>query len=87
MVIKEIIENIGKQSFIKKLKRINRYTPAVTNVDECTRDETGVGAAIAAGNHDEKGTCALFVTHPNIKIKLNPRVVENEINSNVVHPQ
>jgi hypothetical protein len=30
-------------------------------VDECTRDETGVGAAIAAGNQAEKGNCALLV--------------------------
>jgi len=41
--------------------RINRYTPAVTNVEECTKAETGVGAAIAAGNQAEKGTCALLV--------------------------
>jgi hypothetical protein len=42
-------------------KRINRNTPAVTSVDECTRALTGVGAAIAAGNQLEKGNCALFV--------------------------
>ena len=41
--------------------RIKRYTPAVTRVDEWTKAETGVGAAIAAGNHAEKGICALFV--------------------------
>uniref|UniRef100_A0A194AL72 Uncharacterized protein n=1 Tax=Pinctada fucata TaxID=50426 RepID=A0A194AL72_PINFU len=35
--------------------RISRYTPAVTSVDECTKDETGVGALIAAGNHALKG--------------------------------
>jgi len=35
--------------------RINKYTPAVTRVDEWTKAETGVGAAIAAGNHAEKG--------------------------------
>lgn len=44
-----------------KLKRINKYTPAVTKVEEWTKAETGVGAAIAAGNHDEKGICALLV--------------------------
>jgi hypothetical protein len=33
------------------LKRNNKYTPAVTNVEECTRADTGVGAAMAAGNH------------------------------------
>jgi len=27
----------------------------VTNVEECTRAETGVGAAIAAGSQAEKG--------------------------------
>jgi len=30
-------------------------------VDEWTSAETGVGAAIAAGSHLEKGICALFV--------------------------
>ena len=33
--------------------RINRYTPAVTSVEEWTKADTGVGAAIAAGNHAE----------------------------------
>jgi hypothetical protein len=37
------------------LKRINKYTPAVTKVEECTKAETGVGAAMAAGNQEEKG--------------------------------
>merc|ERR1711944_15472 len=35
--------------------RINKYTPAVTKVEEWTKAETGVGAAIAAGNHAENG--------------------------------
>lgn len=33
----------------------------MTRVDECTRAETGVGAAIAAGSQLEKGIWALFV--------------------------
>lgn len=33
----------------------------MTRVEECTKAETGVGAAIAAGNHLENGICALFV--------------------------
>lgn len=37
------------------LIRIRRYTPAVTSVEEWTRAETGVGAAIAAGNQAENG--------------------------------
>jgi hypothetical protein len=35
--------------------------PAVTKVDLCTKDLTGVGAAMAAGSHLVKGTCALLV--------------------------
>lgn len=35
--------------------RIKTYTPAVTRVDECTKEDTGVGAAIAAGNQALKG--------------------------------
>lgn len=40
---------------------MRRNTPAVTRVEEWTRADTGVGAAIAAGNHLEKGICALLV--------------------------
>lgn len=45
----------------KGWKRINKNTPAVTNVDEWTNADTGVGAAIAAGSQLEKGVWALFV--------------------------
>lgn len=45
--------------------RINRYTPAVTKVEEWTKEETGVGAAIAAGSQEEKGTWALLVIKAN----------------------
>lgn len=38
-----------------------KNTPAVTSVDEWTKADTGVGAAIAAGNQLENGICALFV--------------------------
>ncbi len=31
------------------------YTPAVTNVLECTKVDTGVGAAIAKGSQELKG--------------------------------
>ena len=41
--------------------------PAVTNVDEWTRALTGVGAAIAEGNQDEKGIWALFVIDVKIR--------------------
>ncbi len=41
--------------------RIRRKIPAVTSVDEWTRADTGVGAAMASGNHLLKGLCALFV--------------------------
>lgn len=44
-----------------KLNRIINQTPAVTNVDLWTKDLTGVGAAIAAGNHLTKGHWALLV--------------------------
>lgn len=35
--------------------RIIRKIPAVTNVDECTNAEIGVGADIAIGSHAENG--------------------------------
>ena len=51
--------------------RISKYTPAVTRVDEWTKAETGVGAAIAAGNHAEKGIWALLVQADVITININ----------------
>ena len=53
--------------FNNPLKRNMRYTPAVTRVDEWTKEETGVGAAIAAGSQAEKGICALLVKQPKHK--------------------
>lgn len=61
--------NINHLKFLL-LKRINKNTPAVTKVDECTKADTGVGAAIAAGNHLEKGICALLVKAAKISNKL-----------------
>lgn len=52
--------NIGDLAKVGE-NRISKKTPAVTSVEECTRAETGVGAAIAAGNQAEKGICALLV--------------------------
>lgn len=46
--------------------RNSKYTPAVTNVEECTNEETGVGAAMAAGSQALKGICALLVKDPAI---------------------
>lgn len=43
------------------LNRYSKKTPAVTKVEECTKADTGVGAAMAAGSQAEKGICALFV--------------------------
>ena len=59
--------NILKEEIIVP-KRIRRYTPAVTRVDEWTRADTGVGAAIAAGSQAEKGIWALFVILVAIRI-------------------
>lgn len=55
-----IIRIIIEYGWIDDVNRNIRKTPAVTNVDEWTRAEIGVGAAIAIGNHAEKGNCALF---------------------------
>lgn len=54
------------------VNRIIKNTPAVTKVDEWTKAEIGVGAAIAAGNQAENGNWALLVQEAiNIKIKIN----------------
>lgn len=57
----------GKKSKYNKTKT----TPAATKVDEWTKEEIGVGAAIAAGNHDEKGNWALLVKAKNISKQIN----------------
>lgn len=44
-------------------------TPAVTRVEECTRADTGVGAAIAAGSQLINGNWALFVIAATISIE------------------
>lgn len=59
-----IISKVGQNQEIcwsVGAKRIIRYTPAVTKVEECTSAETGVGAAIAIGSQGENGNCALLV--------------------------
>lgn len=48
-------------SLNKWFHRIIKKTPAVTKVEEWTRDLTGVGAAMAIGSHEENGICALLV--------------------------
>ena len=42
----------------------------MTNVEEWTRAETGVGAAIAAGSQAEKGIWALFVQAARISTNI-----------------
>jgi hypothetical protein len=62
-----IMTKIFKFNLTRSLsKRKSRYTPAVTKVEECTNEETGVGAAIAAGSQALNGICALFVREANI---------------------
>lgn len=57
----EIISRIQEvKGWFRFIVRNNKYTPAVTKVDEWTKAEIGVGAAIAIGNHAENGNCALF---------------------------
>lgn len=65
-MISKIWQKFGKE-YRNGWKRYRRKTPAVTRVEEWTRAETGVGAAIAAGSHDENGTWALLVIAANIK--------------------
>jgi len=60
-VVTDIKNIIFLYTWNKEKNRIIKNTPAVTKVEECTKEETGVGAAIAAGNQEEKGTWALFV--------------------------
>lgn len=61
MVALEIIKRIEDvNGWFRLNSRIIKYTPAVTKVEECTKAEIGVGAAIAIGNQAENGNWALF---------------------------
>lgn len=63
IVVTPIINMVRNKtlSFTIGRNRMSRNTPAVTRVDECTKADTGVGAAIAAGSQAEKGIWALLV--------------------------
>lgn len=54
----------------------------MTSVEECTKAEIGVGAAIAKGNHGEKGKIALFVMKviPRRKIMFVEIIIEEKWN-------
>jgi hypothetical protein len=63
--------------------RINKKTPAVTNVAAWINAETGVGPSIASGNHVCKPNCADFPTAPPnrripIKVKTLTSIFQNE---------
>src|SRR2546428_10415846 len=47
-----------------RLQRATRYTPAVTMVAAWMSAETGVGPAMASGNHVYKGICADLPVQP-----------------------
>ncbi|MBV6496772.1 MAG: hypothetical protein JFAIHJKO_01900 [Pyrinomonadaceae bacterium] len=51
-------------------ERVTRYTPAVTIVAAWISAETGVGPAIASGNHTYKGICADLPVTPISKNKV-----------------
>lgn len=61
MVILEIkVIVIKEKGWMLFIVRSIKNTPAVTKVDEWTKAEIGVGAAIAAGSQAENGNWALF---------------------------
>lgn len=66
--------------FIIGINRIMIKTPAVTRVEECTKAETGVGAAIAAGSHAEKGIWALLVKE---LIRIIRRIIKSNFSRQV----
>lgn len=65
------------------LKRIIKYSPAVTKVEEWTKAEMGVGADIAAGNQEEKGNKADFVIQPVKKTTITKKGTDNTLLSKV----
>lgn len=63
IVISPIKKRLNNRMFEEKKKNFKiRAIPAATSVEEWTKAEIGVGAAIAAGSQEENGNCALFVS-------------------------
>jgi len=60
-VVNPKTNQLMKFNMVSCLTRKTNQIPAVTRVDLWTRALTGVGAAIAAGNHLINGHCALLV--------------------------
>lgn len=58
LIVKIVV--VAVEYFSVCSNRINMKIPAVTKVDEWTRAEIGVGAAIASVNHAENGIWALL---------------------------
>lgn len=58
-IIKVVLKYVSSEKKLKNRIKIN--TPAATNVDECTKADTGVGAAMAQVSHAVNGNWALFV--------------------------
>jgi len=50
-MIKTAVKAIAKPKFIYHIESV---TPATTMVDECNKEETGVGLSIAMGNQYDK---------------------------------
>lgn len=64
--------------------RMTKNTPAVTRVEEWTKEEIGVGAAMAAGNQFLKGNCALLVKLPKIRNRINTVGIKNIFSINTL---
>lgn len=78
---------------IKLWWRKIKYKPAVTNVDECTKDETGVGAAMALGSQNENGSWALLVNAVRMRKKESikqlswPKKNKFQVNQSTLSPK
>jgi len=80
--VKEAIKDraVVVKVVVFNLNRVRRRTPAVTRVEEWTKDETGVGADMASGSQVLKGNRALLVadannTHTGSKVDVEQGVI------------
>lgn len=75
VIIANLVRRVMLILFKAGWNRINKYTPAVTKVEEWTKALTGVGAAIAAGSQAEKGIWALLV----ILAKITKKIIKGSL--------
>lgn len=69
MIARDMQRNVENTSGCVVPRLANTKIPAMTSVQECKSEDTGVGPSIASGNQ----SCEIEVTDLNCIAKMNPK--------------